>query len=192
MVHRSSFFSVAVALACWLGTGAAAEAQSRRSGPLFVSAGVGPFVLFDVDTSFRLEGQLGWHPGGHDEGLFLAADFAFSIERNYAEVHAGLRVGADLEVFTNDDVTILLTPQGLAGLGWMDLGRGAGSYGFLLLQPSFQVNAALLERVLWVWARPVGFDLLVFPDTFRRSDGVRGADLYWGYQFMAGARFNFG
>lgn len=182
----------ALCLAATLAPSARAEAQSRRSGPLFVSAGIGPFVLFDVDTSFRLEGQFGWHPGGQDEGFFMGADFAFAIERYYAQVYGGFRLGGDIEVFANNDVAVLLTPQGMAGFGWMDFGRGAGSYGFLIIQPSFQVDVALLERVLWVWARPVGFDFLLFPDTFRRGDGSRGFDWYWGYQFMAGARFNFG
>ncbi len=177
------------------GTSASAEAQTRRSGPVFVSAGIGPVLLIDAgdrDASFRLEGGIGWHPGGHDEGFFLGADFAFTIERNYAQVYGGFRLGGDIEVFANNDVAVLLTPQGMAGFGWFDFGRGAGSYGFLIIQPSFQVDVALLERVLWIWARPVGFDFLLFPDTFRRSDGSRGFDWYVGYQFMAGARFNFG
>lgn len=193
--RRLSLASLVLATVCFASTLSAssgAEAQTRRSGPVFVSAGVGPFVLFDVDTSFRLEGQIGWHPGGHDEGFFLGADFAFAIERHYAQVYGGFRLGGDIEVFANNDVAVLLTPQGMAGFGFMDFGRGAGGYGFLIFQPSFQVDVALLERVLWIWARPVGFDFLLFPDTFRRNDGSRGFDWYWGYQFMAGARFNFG
>lgn len=194
-ISSTSLVLAALAFAITLTSSIDAEAQTRRSGPVFVSAGVGPFVLFDVDTSFRLEGQLGWHPGGHDEGFFIAADFAFSIERYYAQVYGGFRAGADLEVFANNDVAVLLTPQGMAGFGFHDFGRGNGGYGFLIFQPSFQVDVALLERVLWVWARPVGFDFLLFPDTWRWRNPVaadRGFDWYWGYQFMAGARFNFG
>lgn len=175
---------------------ASAEAQQRRSGPLFVSAGVGPLVYFDYDTAFRLEGEFGWHPGGQDEGFFLAADFTLTLDRYLAMVFGGIRLGGDIEVFQNQDVAVLLTPSGLAGFGWLDHGARAGAldnggFGFFVLQPSFQVDVALLERVLWVWARPVGFDFLMFPDTWR-GDGTRGFRFDWGYSFMAGARFNFG
>jgi hypothetical protein len=172
------------------------EAQQRRSGPLFVSAGVGPYVYYAWDTSFRLEGEFGWHPGGQDEGFFIAADFTFSIERSYAMVFGGARLGGDIEVFRNRDVSVLLTPSGLAGFGWQDFNRTTrGGEGFFIFQPAFQVDVGLLDRVLWIWARPVSFDFLLFPDVWRdRGRGVeeRGFWFDWGYSFIAGVRFNFG
>lgn len=192
---RNALTGLFLALAVLAFAPSAADAQTRRSGPLFVSAGVGPFVYFSWDTSFRLEGEFGWHPGGHDEGFFIAGDFAFSIERRYAMVYGGIRLGGDIEVFHNNDVTVLVTPSGLAGFGWIDLGDFYDGEGYLILQPTFQVDVALLERVLWVWARPVGFDFLIFPEAWReRGRGVleRGFWFDWGYSFMAGARFNFG
>lgn len=174
-----------------LGT-SSAEAQSRRSGPLFVSAGIGPYAYFDTNTAFRLEGEFGWHPGGQDEGFFLAADLTLSFA-SYAQVMGGVRFGGDIEVFANNDVAVLLTPSGLAGFGMTDFGGGVGSYGFFVLQPGFQVDVGLVNRVLWLWARPIGFDLLFYPDTWHgRGDGTRGFDFDWTYQFLAGARFNFG
>lgn len=191
MRHRTSpFLTALLAALCFAAASSAsatAQAQSRRSGPLFASAGVGPYVLFNADTGFRINGQFGWHPGGHDEGFFLAADFTFSVERYYAQVFGGIRLGADIEVFANNDVAVLLTPQGLAGFGWMDFGRGLGAWGYAVLQPGFQVDVALFERVLWIWAQPLAFDFLLFPD-----DGSRGFRFDWGYSFTAGARFNFG
>lgn len=181
----------ALSLAFTLGAPNHAEAQSRRAGPLFVSAGIGPSILFEHDTSFRLSGDFGWHPGGHDEGFFLAANLTFSVDAYYAQVFGGIRLGGDIEVFTNRDVAVLLTPQGLAGFGWLNWGRGGGAWGYSLLQPSFQVNVGILERVLWIWAQPVSFDFLLFPDTWRR-DGSRGFDFAWGYSFLAGVRYNFG
>ncbi len=181
----------ALALVGSLGVTGQAEAQSRRAGPLFVSAGIGPHVLFHHDTSFRLSGDFGWHPGGHDEGFFLAANFTFSVDAYWAQVFGGIRLGGDIEVFTNRDVAVLITPQGLAGFGWLDWGRGHGGWGYAVLQPSFQVNVGLLERVLWVWANPVCFDFLLLPDTWR-EDGSRGFDFAWGYSFLAGVRYNFG
>lgn len=173
-----------------------AEAQQRRSGPLFVSAGLGPYVYFAWDTSFRLEGEFGWHPGGRDEGFFIAADFTFSVERYYAMVFGGARLGGDIEVFQNRDVAVLLTPNGLVGFGWQDFNRTTrGGEGFFILQPAFQVNVGLLDRVLWIWARPVSFDFLFFPDVWRdRGRGVdeRGFWFDWGYSFLVGVRFNFG
>lgn len=191
-MQRNALTGLLLALAVVTLAPSIADAQTRRSGPLFASAGVGPFVYFDWDASFRLEGQFGWHPGGHDEGFFIAADVAFSIERYYAMVYGGARFGGDIEVFQNNDLAILLTPSGLAGFGWVDHGRGFGGYGFFLLQPSFAVNVALFERVLWLWAQPVGFDLLFFPDRWRNGSAERGFVFDWGYNFMAGARFNFG
>ncbi|MCS6856157.1 MAG: hypothetical protein NZM37_00455 [Sandaracinaceae bacterium] len=167
-------------------------AQTRRAGPLFVSGGLGPFVLFDVDTGFRFEGQFGWHLRGVDEGFFMGFDFTISVE-DYFIVHSGFRLGGDIEVYRHRDLSVLITPQGLFGFGWIDFGR-EGDYGFFLIEPSFQGAIGLFERVLWFWIRPIGFDFLLFPEIrrWRRGNPEEGFDWYWGYHFLGGVRFNFG
>lgn len=197
-MRRALFAGISIGLAALASiapSSANAQSRGRRSGPLYVSAGVGPYVYFNWDTSFRLEGEFGWHPGGHDEGFFVAGDFAFSIERRYAMVLGGVKLGADIEVYDHRDVTVLVTPAGLAGFGWVDLGDLYDGEGYFLFQPSVQVDVALLQRVLWIWARPVSFDFLFFPSAWRdRGRGVRERGFWWdwGYSFLAGVRFNFG
>lgn len=171
-------------------------ARADAGGPWFAGAGVGPSVhIACCDTHFRVEGEFGYHVGGHDTGFFLAGNITTSAGGHFLQFQGGLRLGGDIEVHSNNDFAILITPSGLLGGGVLDFNRGYWrdrgfdydrGYGYFLFQPAVAVSVALVERLLHVWVRPVAFDLLFVPNHYDNRFGLDAV-----YSFMAGVFFTF-
>jgi hypothetical protein len=98
----------------------------------------------------------------------------------------GVRLGGDIQVWSNRDIGILLRPSGLVGGGLYSHDR-RNTIGLFVLQPSFDVRLAVANRLMHVWARPLSFDLLFFPGWYDTRDTRISA----AYAPMVGIDFNF-
>lgn len=148
-----------------------AEAQRR---PLYAGFGIGGtaywgdrYVADCCDVHFRAQGEFGWHPSGDDSGFFLAGEAIITGGRHYFTFMPGLRLGGDIPVHRTRDVTVFLRPSGMFGGGfWDHQNDGWGLVGFFVLQPAFDIRLALADHLIQLWARPVAFDLMFFPDWY--------------------------
>jgi hypothetical protein len=175
---RSASFGLALALAvgCLAAT-SSAEAQSRERR-FFAGAGLGVGVLFDGgDAYFRIEENLGYHvlPVAEHPGLYVALTLVQSVGRLTMLDFAG-RIGFDIQAWRDADVAVLINPSVQLGVG-MWISQGTAYPGFHL-HPSLEISLAMLDDMLDVWLRPLGFDVLA-------RDGGGAA-----YTLMAGLNVN--
>lgn len=170
---------------------APAPARADAGGPWYGGVGIGPWQYFDCcGTHFRVSGELGWHPSGHDEGFFLGLEVTTSFRDRLWQFHTGLRLGGDIEVWHNSDLALLLVPAGLVGFGVLDWDDRDPfrEQAYFLLQPSFGAALALADRLIHVFVRPAIFDLMFFPD----YGPSRAFEFDWSYSVLGGVHFTFG
>lgn len=196
---RSRWLAVTLFLLASLVTFSAQAQQQRRQRPFFVGAGLGPaahvasnldsfgggFARGARDVRFRTEAEFGWHPSGDDTGFFLAGNFTFMTGNQWWALFPGIRLGGDIEIWSNSDMAIMLTPSGLAGGGVFAV-DGLGNAGMMVLQPAFGGKLVLADGMLQIWVRPATFDFFLYPNWYGR--GFQ-ADVV--YSFLAGAYFAF-
>ncbi len=170
------------------------RAAAQEGRPYYVGFGVGghAFVTDNwracCDVRLRVQGELGWHPGGRDSGFFLAGEAIFTIDTPFLLFMSGLRLGGDIEVHDRGDLTVFLRPSVLLGGGlWDPDDRVSDTLGFFVVQPAFDIRLALGSHVVQLWLRPVGVDLMFFPEwpTDRDYHFVAA------YVFQAGLDFTF-
>lgn len=167
------------------------RAHADPGGPWYGGVGLGPYGYFGWHggAHLRIAGEIGWHPSGHDEGFFLGLEVATTFAGNFWQFQTGLRLGGDIEVFHNSDLAVLLVPAGMIGFGVMDWDDDGSfrDHGYFVVQPSFGVALALADRLIHVFLRPVGVDMMFFPDYRNSGFWFDGA-----YVVLGGVHFTFG
>jgi hypothetical protein len=178
------FFAVAMLLLA-----IPSEASANRFRPVYVGFGGGLYADFDCCAIHgRVSGEFGWHFGGEDTGFVMAVEAIGTFGPNFWMFLGGLRLGGDIEVHGDRHVAIMLRPSGLFGVAGRDYdGDGHGVFGYLVLQPAFDIRFAVAERVVVFWLRPVAFDILFQWDRSPRGDWYASA----AYQAMGGIDFQF-
>jgi hypothetical protein len=190
VVHRPAWAIVLAAVIALVAL-APATARADAGGPWYGGVGAGPYGHFGWRGGWhgRVSGEIGWHPSGHDEGFFLGLDVTTTFGGNFWQFQTGLRLGGDIEVWHNSDLAILLVPAGLVGFGIMDWDDDGPfrDHAYFLLQPSFGVALALVDRLLHVFLRPAAFDVMFFPNYQNNGFAVHGS-----YFVLSGIHFTFG
>jgi hypothetical protein len=168
---------------------AAPTARADAGGPWYAGVAIGPHQYHGCcGIHFRASGEIGWHPSGNDTGFFLGLDLTTTLGPHFWQLQTGLRLGGDIEVWSNRDAAILLVPAGMLGLGVLDWdGDGHREHGYFVVQPSFGVALVLADRLVHLFVRPLAWDIQFFPDH-------RGNGFYWdaAYYGLVGVHFTFG
>jgi hypothetical protein len=98
----------------------------------------------------------------------------------------GFKLGGDIEIYSGNDVALLLTPAGVLGFGIWDH-DGWGTLGAFALQPSLALQILVADRFVHIWFRPVAFDFYFFPSWYDNRFNWHGI-----YSFLGGVFFEFG
>ncbi len=163
-------------------------ASANRFRPIYVGFGGGLYADLECcEMHGRVQGEFGWHFGGDDTGFMMAIEVSATLGPQYWMFMGGLRLGGDIEVHGDRHFGILLRPSGLFGVAARDFNGAPHPFGYLVLQPAFDIRFAVAERVVVFWLRPVAFDILFQwdrpgPDPWHASAA---------YQAMAGIDFQF-
>jgi hypothetical protein len=145
----------------------------------FVGFGVGFSVGFGygAGAAFRIEEHVGYHVLNVDEhpGLYIAFAASQSIAGVALLGFAG-RVGFDILLWSTAELALLLNPSLQLGAGVIT--GSLSTVAAFLMHPGLEVALALLEGLLHVWWRPVGFDVFI-------NDGGATAlyAMLWGVNF---------
>lgn len=163
-----------------------AAGGSLMQRPLFFGAGLGFMAGFGGGVSFRLEEHVGYRFVGFDLGSGLELALWGALGLGQAFGGGGFYLldfngvfGADLEVWDNGDMQLVVTPMlalGGAAAGASGLNGVAGAFH---LQFVAQAQLVLANGLLGVWLRPLVLDGFV-------RDGGFGA-----YSLLAGVDFHF-
>lgn len=172
MAARMTVAALAMGIAL---CGTRAEAQDRPRD-FFVGGGLGFAVGFEGGAFFRLEEDVGYHVlhAGEHPGLYVVGTFVQDIG-NAAALAFSARAGFDVLLWHNDDLAIVLNPSLALGVGVLVGGPEAAAAFFL--HPGVEGAVVLLDGLLSLWWRPLGFDVFIRDGGFGAYTMTFGANV---------------
>lgn len=161
--------------------------------PFFVGLGLG----FDAGLSggggavFAMEEDIGYRffgfniGGALDGAIWAGLAFGQSYASNFAGLQFDVRGGVDFEAFDDGSVQVLVTPSITLGGSVSILsnqpivtgGTTTVTFGFFDLGFAAQAEVVLLDGLLGIWLRPLGFEIAI--------GNASGA----AYELLAGVHF---
>jgi hypothetical protein len=153
--------------------------------PFFVGGAIGgAFGLNNGGgAAFSLEEDVGYRFFGFtladnlDGAIWAGLSFGQSFASGFYLLQFDVRGGADLEVFDNGELQLLVTPSLALGAAVVGVSTvlGDSTGGAFDMQISAQAELVLLEGLLGVWLRPLSFEFFI-----NQNVGVN-------YELLAGA-----